>query len=80
MFYINKYKIIVLERPKNEKNDEFPVGTCFTIVSIGSIGFQLSPLKKPSFDSYYLEYSPSMLEAAFTAVDYIPEQPIQAEK
>lgn len=74
-FYINNHPIITIFNHNEKEHESLPVGTAFTICGIANSFYSLKPVKKTGSINKYtnLEFTPEMLESAFTAVDYLPE-------
>jgi len=73
MFYVSKFDIVTLMYSDSVRDEITPIGTVFRIRSIGTMGFVLSPIEKPKGDVIHTyEYTPAMLDAGFTRLDYIP--------
>lgn len=73
VFYTNKHPIF---SGNNEDGSPkfIPEGTAFTIVSIQNMGYDLKIVDKEKRDEFgqaFLCFMPEMLNAAFTANDYI---------
>ena len=76
-FYMNKYPVVTLFNCNGEKNESIPEGTAFTIDGISHQGYILKPVKRmENTDKKHgpiLDFSPEMLESAFTECDYLPD-------
>tara|TARA_R110002096_G_scaffold130155_1_gene279237 strand:- start:443 stop:664 length:222 start_codon:yes stop_codon:yes gene_type:complete len=72
MFYISKYPIVTLMGSDGEPEEQIDMGAVFSVSAIGTMGIILKPTKKLNLKHQpYLEFTPAVLEMAFTECEYL---------